>query len=147
MLYIAIGILGATVMPHNLYLHSSVVQTRNYARTVEGKREAIKFFQIDSASTISARRLAEGNESELVKWRLRTRAGASASDASRTAVSGVLPVAPATMDSRATHPTSGLTAFMSETTVARRSCFTCVNLSAKRPPECSHRTAHFLGRY
>jgi manganese transport protein len=37
------------VMPHNLYLHSSVVQTRNYDRTPEGKREAIKFFQIDSA--------------------------------------------------------------------------------------------------
>jgi manganese transport protein len=49
MLYIAIGILGATVMPHNLYLHSSIVQTRNYDRTPEGKREAIKFFQIDSA--------------------------------------------------------------------------------------------------
>lgn len=48
MLYIAVGILGATVMPHNLYLHSSVVQTRNYARTIEGKREAIKFATIDS---------------------------------------------------------------------------------------------------
>ena len=48
MLYIAIGILGATVMPHNLYLHSSVVQTRNYERTPEGKREAIKFATIDS---------------------------------------------------------------------------------------------------
>jgi manganese transport protein len=47
-LYIAIGILGATVMPHNLYLHSSVVQTRNYARTPVGKREAIKFATIDS---------------------------------------------------------------------------------------------------
>src|SRR5947199_5724248 len=41
MLYIAIGILGATVMPHNLYLHSSIVQTRNYEQTSEGKREAI----------------------------------------------------------------------------------------------------------
>ena len=49
MLYIAIGILGATVMPHNLYLHSSIVQTRDYERTPEGKRTAIKFFQIDSA--------------------------------------------------------------------------------------------------
>ena len=49
MLYIAIGILGATVMPHNLYLHSAVVQTRNFERTPEGKREAIKFFQLDSA--------------------------------------------------------------------------------------------------
>jgi manganese transport protein len=49
MLFIAIGILGATVMPHNLYLHSSVVQTRGYERDAAGKREAIKFFQIDSA--------------------------------------------------------------------------------------------------
>lgn len=47
-LYIAIGILGATVMPHNLYLHSSIVQTRNYKRDDEGKREAIKFATIDS---------------------------------------------------------------------------------------------------
>src|SRR5512145_2528634 len=39
MLYIAIGILGATVMPHNLYLHSSIVQTRMYEETTEGKRE------------------------------------------------------------------------------------------------------------
>ena len=49
MLYIAIGILGATVMPHNLYLHSSIVQTRKYLDTYEGKREAIKFASIDSA--------------------------------------------------------------------------------------------------
>src|SRR5262249_13844609 len=48
MLYIAIGILGATVMPHNLYLHSAIVQTRGYERTEEGKREAIKFATIDS---------------------------------------------------------------------------------------------------
>ncbi|TXF77622.1 Nramp family divalent metal transporter [Chryseobacterium sp.] len=48
MLYIAIGILGATVMPHNLYLHSSIVQTRNYERNREGKKEAIKFATIDS---------------------------------------------------------------------------------------------------
>jgi manganese transport protein len=48
MLFIAIGILGATVMPHNLYLHSAIVQTRNYDRTTEGKREAIKFATIDS---------------------------------------------------------------------------------------------------
>lgn len=47
-LYIAIGILGATVMPHNLYLHSSIVQTRNFGDTVAGKREAIKFATIDS---------------------------------------------------------------------------------------------------
>ncbi len=49
MLYIAIGILGATVMPHNLYLHSSIVQTRKYADTHEGKAEAIRFASIDSA--------------------------------------------------------------------------------------------------
>jgi manganese transport protein len=48
MLFVAIGILGATVMPHNLYLHSSVVQTRNFERTEEGKAEAIKFATIDS---------------------------------------------------------------------------------------------------
>ncbi|MEO8484193.1 MAG: Nramp family divalent metal transporter [Acidobacteriota bacterium] len=48
MLYIAIGILGATVMPHNLYLHSSIVQTRRYRDTSDGKREAIRFATIDS---------------------------------------------------------------------------------------------------
>src|ERR1700709_1347051 len=48
MLYIAIGIIGATVMPHNLYLHSSIVQTRKYEQTAVGKREAIKFATIDS---------------------------------------------------------------------------------------------------
>lgn len=48
MLYIAIGILGATVMPHNLYLHSSIVQTRKYEQNVEGKKEAIKFATLDS---------------------------------------------------------------------------------------------------
>lgn len=51
-LYIAIGILGATVMPHNLYLHSSIVQTRNYKRTNEGKKEAIKFATIDSTLSL-----------------------------------------------------------------------------------------------
>jgi len=49
MLYVSIGILGATVMPHNLYLHSSIVQTRNFERSPEGKREAIKFATIDSS--------------------------------------------------------------------------------------------------
>jgi manganese transport protein len=48
MLYIAIGILGATVMPHNLYLHSSIVQSRKYKRTPEGKREAIQMANMDS---------------------------------------------------------------------------------------------------
>jgi manganese transport protein len=49
MLYIAIGILGATVMPHNLYLHSSIVQTRNYLDSEPSKREAIRFATIDSS--------------------------------------------------------------------------------------------------
>ena len=53
MLYIGIGILGATVMPHNLYLHSSIVQTRNYPRTHEGKREAIRFANWDSAAALN----------------------------------------------------------------------------------------------
>jgi manganese transport protein len=48
MLYIAIGILGATVMPHNLYLHSSIVQTRQYEETPAGKREAIRYATLDS---------------------------------------------------------------------------------------------------
>jgi manganese transport protein len=48
MLFVAIGILGATVMPHNLYLHSAIVQTRKYERTPEGKREAIRFGTLDS---------------------------------------------------------------------------------------------------
>jgi manganese transport protein len=49
MLYLAIGILGATVMPHNLYLHSSIVQTRAYGFEHESKREAIKFAKLDSS--------------------------------------------------------------------------------------------------
>jgi manganese transport protein len=53
MLYIGISILGATVMPHNLYLHSSIVQTRNYPRTPEGKREAIRFANWDSAAALT----------------------------------------------------------------------------------------------
>ena len=48
MLYVAMGILGATVMPHNLYLHSSIVQTRKFEQTPAGRREAIKFATIDS---------------------------------------------------------------------------------------------------
>ncbi|WP_194285445.1 Nramp family divalent metal transporter [Komagataeibacter medellinensis] len=48
MLYIAIGIIGATVMPHNLYLHSSIVQTRAYDRTMPGRREAIRWATWDS---------------------------------------------------------------------------------------------------
>lgn len=48
MLYIAIGILGATVMPHNLYLHSSIVQTRAFGQSVPERREALKFSVIDS---------------------------------------------------------------------------------------------------
>src|SRR5213596_3189571 len=52
-LYIAIGILGATVMPHNLYLHSSVVQTRAYEETPAGKRMAVKYAFIDSTVALS----------------------------------------------------------------------------------------------
>jgi manganese transport protein len=53
MLYIAIGILGATVMPHNLYLHSSIVQTRKYEETAAGKVEAVKFAFFDSTIALS----------------------------------------------------------------------------------------------
>ena len=53
MLYIAIGILGATVMPHNLYLHSSIVQTRRYEENVQGKREAARYAFLDSTIALS----------------------------------------------------------------------------------------------
>jgi manganese transport protein len=53
MLYIAIGILGATVMPHNLYLHSSIVQTRKYEESADGKREAVRFAFLDSTIALS----------------------------------------------------------------------------------------------
>jgi manganese transport protein len=48
MLYIAVGILGATVMPHNLYLHSSIVQTRKYGDSLDSRREAVSFAVLDS---------------------------------------------------------------------------------------------------
>jgi manganese transport protein len=52
-LYIAIGILGATIMPHNLYLHSSIVQTRRFDLTPKGRREAAKFATIDSTTALA----------------------------------------------------------------------------------------------
>ncbi|TCZ66219.1 divalent metal cation transporter [Roseicella aquatilis] len=52
-LYIAIGILGATVMPHNLYLHTAVVQSRAYGEGMAAKREAIRFAAIDSSVALS----------------------------------------------------------------------------------------------
>jgi len=53
MVYIAIGILGATVMPHNLYLHSSIVQTRAFATDSSGKREALRFAVFDSTLALA----------------------------------------------------------------------------------------------
>jgi manganese transport protein len=53
MLYIALGILGATVMPHNLYLHSGVVQTRRFGDSVEDRREAIKLATVDSTIALT----------------------------------------------------------------------------------------------
>src|SRR2546430_7448672 len=52
-LYIAIGILGATVMPHNLYLHSSIVQTRRYEESAAGKRMAVRYAFVDSTVALS----------------------------------------------------------------------------------------------
>jgi manganese transport protein len=52
MVYVAVGIIGATVMPHNLYLHSSIVQTRKFEPSADGKREAIRFASIDSATAL-----------------------------------------------------------------------------------------------
>ena len=53
MLYLALGILGATVMPHNLYLHSAIVQTRAYGTTLPEKREALKFATLDSTLALT----------------------------------------------------------------------------------------------
>ncbi|TPW33937.1 Nramp family divalent metal transporter [Oecophyllibacter saccharovorans] len=53
MLYLAIGIIGATVMPHNLYLHSALVKTRAYPRTLEGRREALRWAQLDSGFALT----------------------------------------------------------------------------------------------
>src|SRR5499427_1365323 len=53
MVYIAIGILGATVMPHNLYLHSSIVQTRAFSTDALGKREALRFAVLDSTVALA----------------------------------------------------------------------------------------------
>lgn len=53
MLYIAIGILGATVMPHNLYLHSALVQSRSFKKNIKGKAEAIHFATIDSTLALT----------------------------------------------------------------------------------------------
>ncbi|MDR5781740.1 Nramp family divalent metal transporter [Caballeronia sp. LZ065] len=53
MLYVAIGILGATVMPHNLYLHSSIVQTRAYGKSVKARREAIRWATVDSTIALT----------------------------------------------------------------------------------------------
>jgi manganese transport protein len=53
MLFIAIGIIGATVMPHNLYLHSSIVQTRRFERSETGRREAVRYATIDSCIALS----------------------------------------------------------------------------------------------
>jgi manganese transport protein len=52
MLYIAIGIIGATVMPHNLYLHSSLVQTRAFGLTTKGRREALRYAIFDSTAAL-----------------------------------------------------------------------------------------------
>ena len=60
MLYVAIGIIGATVMPHNLYLHSSIVQTRKFEQNEAGKREAIKFATIDSTVALMFALLVNG---------------------------------------------------------------------------------------
>ena len=53
MLYLALGILGATVMPHNLYLHSAIVQTRDWGDRPEDRREALRFATIDSTIALT----------------------------------------------------------------------------------------------
>ena len=58
-LYVAIGILGATVMPHNLYLHSALVQTRHISRTDAGKRRACRYNLIDSVVALNGAHVGE----------------------------------------------------------------------------------------
>lgn len=60
MLYAAIGILGATVMPHNLYLHSAIAQTRQFTRSHQGKAEAIRFGTLDTVTALSLALLING---------------------------------------------------------------------------------------
>jgi manganese transport protein len=60
MLFIATGILGATVMPHNLYLHSAIVQTRRFGKDESGKREAVRFATLDSVLALSLAMLING---------------------------------------------------------------------------------------
>jgi manganese transport protein len=60
MLYIAIGILGATVMPHNLYLHSSIVQTRAFERTAEGRKNAVRWATWDSTIALGLAMFVNG---------------------------------------------------------------------------------------
>lgn len=60
MLYLAIGILGATVMPHNLYLHSSIVQTRKYEQTATGKAEAVKYATLDAVVALTSALVING---------------------------------------------------------------------------------------
>jgi manganese transport protein len=60
MLYLAIGILGATVMPHNLYLHSSIVQTRKYEQDAAGKAEAIKYATLDTVVALTSALVING---------------------------------------------------------------------------------------
>ncbi len=61
MLYLALGILGATVMPHNLYLHSAIVQTRAYGTELQQKREALRFATIDSTVALMLALLINGS--------------------------------------------------------------------------------------
>jgi manganese transport protein len=60
MLYVAIGILGATIMPHNLYLHSSIVQSRQYERSEQGKRQAIRFSRLDVIGALAIATFVNG---------------------------------------------------------------------------------------
>lgn len=53
MLFVALGILGATVMPHNLYLHSSIIQSRQYKRDEAGRREAVRYARLDSVFSLT----------------------------------------------------------------------------------------------
>ena len=74
-LYLAIGILGATVMPHNLYLHSSLVQTRNISRTDEGIRSSIKFNLFDTVIALNLAFIVKCRHFDISRYLLSLKTG------------------------------------------------------------------------
>lgn len=97
MLYAAIGILGAAVMPHNLYLHSAITRTRRYGRTHQGQAEAICFGTIDTVTALSVALLINGGILVLatVFHRVRHADVGEIQDPIASSLRGLVPASPA----------------------------------------------------